>query len=153
MKTTSLMVFLSGLLTFTLVSCKKHKEEKPAEPNTITLLTQKKWIPEYTYVTVGTHTQFGEVRDCVLDDNYEFTPDATGLYNNGLLRCFEENQQSTPLSWSLKENNTILSVKGTFVGDLSGENKIGQLNEHTLELYEDVVQDGIAYRIGIRLKH
>jgi hypothetical protein len=153
MKTTSLMVFLSGLLTFTLVSCKKDKDEKPAEPNTIVLLTQKKWIPEYTYVTVGTRTQFDEMGACVLDDNYDFTPDATGLYDNGLLRCFEENQQSTPLSWSLKENNTILSVTGASIGDLSGENKIGQLNENTLELYEEVVQDGITYRIGVRLKH
>lgn len=147
------MVFLSSLLTFALVSCKKDKDEKPVEPDTITLLTQKKWIPESTYVTVGTRTQFNEVRDCVLDDNYQFAADATGLYNNGLIRCFEENQQNTALSWSLKEDNTILSVDGSSIADLSGENKIGQLNEHTLELYQEVVQDGITYRIGIRLKH
>jgi hypothetical protein len=153
MKITFGASFLLCLLSLAAFSCKKNNEQADKKSPT-TLLTQKIWKAESTYVTVGGQTKYDQLASCVLDDTFLFSSDGTGIYDNGPSKCNEGEEQQTAFNWNFKENGTVISfVGGSGILDASGDNKIGQLDENTLELYEDVVEDGITYRVAVRLKH
>lgn len=145
--------YLLCLLSIATVSCKKNNEQADKKSPT-TLLTQKIWKAESTYVTVGGQTKYDELAPCVLDDTFLFSSDGAGIHDNGPSKCNEGEDQQTSFNWNFKENGTVISfIGGNGILDASGDNKIGLLDENTLELYEDVEQDGITYRVAVRLKH
>jgi hypothetical protein len=112
------LVFLAALV-MCVWSCGKNELGTEHE-----LLTAQTWrVAVFTVNPAWIHPQDGrEITDmmtvteaCSRDDFFEFAGNNQFIHHRGVLRCFEDEPESSSTRWSLSRNNelTYLSISGT----------------------------------------
>jgi hypothetical protein len=100
-----LVAALAGSVCFT--SCKKEEKKTKLE-----LLTTGSWkIVRYTTITNGNSYDLPYFSsDCGSDNTYTFRTDNKIIYDNGLLKCPFEQQQTFINPWNFLENETKIKM-------------------------------------------
>ena len=133
MRNSMMKAFALGLLIVSIDSCKKDSTSSKSKT---VLLSQKAWKIEKVSVTISGISQNVPVDSCELDDTELFAAAGTGTYDNGATKCNSGDDQTSSFTWSLKQNETILSITGPNLS-IVGDSKKSVLKDNTLELYKD----------------
>ncbi|PWU03860.1 MAG: hypothetical protein C5B52_02555 [Bacteroidetes bacterium] len=148
----------SALLLATAVSisfpgaCKK--DDKPSKTKT-DFLTQSSW--KYDKVGIdadnnGTIDQDIALQPCETDNIFTFNSNGTGTVDEGPTKCDASDPQTTAITWSFKNNETVLNAS-----DLGGSGdedvNIFKLDDTQLVVYKDTTIASTPLRFVIQLKH
>lgn len=134
-----------AIFSLLLIQCKKDEPAPP--PKTPTELMIGSWVltgdninPAYD---VGTGSPVSDVFPyydaCEKDDITIFKTNSEGEFNAGPTKCDPGDPQSNPFLWTLKNNNTVLSISA--LADFN----ITQLDETTLKVTDTFTDAGVTY--------
>ena len=147
-------VCLVMLAVFLYSSCKKSSDSSKSKT---TYLTQSTWKVQSVGVDVnkdGTSDAdaSGYLQACQLDNVYTFKSDGNGTIDEGATKCNSTDPQTSSFTWTLKNNDTILS--GNF-GLTNGDATIITMDDNNFVFSTDqaVGSPPTTYRLIITLKH
>lgn len=134
-------LFLSG---FAIVSC--DKDDDNDDPVTaVDLITTGTWIID----TIGFDSDKngsidspvpGGLDACELDNTLTFNKDsATGVFDEGALKCQPGDPQSSNFEWQLKNSDSVMTITGDIPGELKGDVNIVTLTNTQLIMSKRVV--------------
>ena len=89
-------------------------------------------------------------KPCEIDNTYLFKKDSTGVADEGPTKCNVADPQTSPFTWKLTTNQTILSVTGSF---LNGDATISSMTDAKIVLFKDTTLSGLNFRYIISFKH
>ncbi|HEX6432120.1 MAG TPA: lipocalin family protein [Niastella sp.] len=150
-------------ISFIIYGCDKDDDDKGnSEKEKIALITSATW----KYDTVGIDNNKDgkpdqalppgfEIEKCETDNTITFKSDSTGVLNEGATKCDINDPQTTPFTWWLKENGSVLySPNPIFSSDLNGDFKLGEVTTSRLRVIKDVSFAPFGtYTIVLDLKH
>jgi hypothetical protein len=156
-------VFALVSIGFLVYGCDKDDDDKGnSEKEKIALITSATW----KYDTVGLDNNKDgkpdqalppgfEIEKCETDNTITFKSDSTGILNEGATKCDAGDPQTTPFTWWLKENGSILySPDPIFSGDLNGDFKLGEVTTSRLRVIKEVSFPPFGtYTIVLDMKH
>ena len=154
-KSPHLTLALAALFLVILwASCSKSHSSDNSNSR-VTLITQSTW----RYDTSGIDLNKDGVVDigdtlfqpCTKDNVYTFKSDSTGTMDEGLTKCIAASPQMVPFTWSLTNNQTVLT--STVNPLLAGGINIFSLTSSNWILYKDSTVSGISVRYILNLKH
>lgn len=135
---------LLSLVVFSLLLMQCKKDEAP--PKTPSELMLGSW--GLTAQTISPGFDFGNgivvtdvfaiLEACDKDDITIFKTNSEGEFNEGPSKCDPQYDQVTPFIWTLRSNNTILSIDGE-------DFNIIQLDNTTLKITYTLVDSGVTY--------
>lgn len=157
MKPAVLHILAAGILLVCLSSCSKSAATNTSQNKSKTVLfTQAAWKVQ----TVALDANKDGIADgdatsliagCKLDNTYSFKTDGTGTMDEAALKCNAADPQTLPLSWTFKNNETVLSGSFSFT---SGDATIVTLDDNTLVVtYDDNFGTATTYHLIATLKH
>jgi hypothetical protein len=151
----ALSLLLIGIVVF---SCKKSSDKGPSKTELITSATWKYdtiAIDADKNGTPDTQVPPGYLEQCELDNTLTLKADSTGVLDEGPTKCSSTDPQTTPIHWSFKENETVLSSPDPIFGGFSGDAKINTLTSTKLEVVKEVTITGfpISVNVVLDLKH
>ncbi len=135
-------LMLSGLA---IVSCDKDKDDD-APLTAVDLITDGTW----TIDTIGFDSDKnntidspvpGGLKACELDNTLSFSKadSASGVFDEGALKCDSDDPQSMNFGWELKNNDSTINFSGNLPGELQGDVNIITLTNTQLILSKRVV--------------
>ena len=135
-----------------IFSCKKSSDAS-SKSKTV-LATQSTWKIQSVGVDINKDgTVDGDVTSqlqaCQLDNIYTLKSDGTGTIDESTLKCNSTDPQTTAITWSFKNNETIFSGN---LGFFSGDANISTLNDVNLVLWKDTTYT-TPVRMYVTLKH
>ena len=148
-------IFLPLAALFFMILWASCSKSHSNNNSTATLVTQSSWkydtsgidLNKDGIVDIGDTT----VKPCVKDNIYTFKSDSTGTIDEGATKCNVSDPQTVPFTWSLTNNQTVLTVTGNTI--LSGGINIFSVSSTNFILYKDTTLSGIALRYVVNLKH
>jgi hypothetical protein len=152
MKKSTGPLFLLFLLSLTIwAACNKSS----SSPSRATLITQSVWrydtsgidLNKDGIVDIGDTT----VTVCEKQYTYLFNKDSTGVLTAGAVKCDPSDPQTTNFTWSLTNNQTVLTASVNPL--LSGGVNILSLDQNKFVVYKDTTLLGTSFRYLISLKH
>lgn len=147
-----------GMLFFTLLpACSKDDDDAPEATKT-ELLVKSTWkLDKIEVGIVGDITSSFE--DCDTDNQLNFTAASTsatsgdGTIDEGPTKCNDGNPQSTPFTWELINDGTVLRTSVDLIDIASGDFNIVSLNSTNLVLSQQIVYLQFPVTLQITLKH
>ena len=131
---------------FIIYGCDKDDDKGNSEKEKIALITSATW----KYDTVGIDNNKDgkpdqalppgfEIEKCETDNTITFKSDSTGILNEGATKCDNNDPQTTPFTWWLKENGSVLySPNPIFSSSFDGDFKLGEVTTSRLRVIKDV---------------
>jgi len=96
----------------------------------------------------------GFIKSCETDNTLTFKSDGTGTVDEGATKCNSTDPQTSPFTWSFKNNNTIINFPDTLFGTLGGDVKVNSLTSSKLELQKEVnITSTTTANVILDLKH
>ncbi len=89
------------------------------------------------------------IKDCQADDIFTFSNSGSGTFNNGSVKCENDDPAMATFSWILQNKTLTANIPGL----LSGTAAINTLNTNRLELWKDTTYNSIPGRAIVTLKH
>ncbi len=138
------------MLSLTLFSCKKDKEENQAKSKT-TLLTQNTWRPVLVQrrsdPADAWETNNFSMQACNLDDVWTFGTTGSYLWDEGATMCGSGSQTKESGTWSFTNSESHLSISITNIPGVTPVEDwtIEQLDENTF-IYNFYFPTGPYYR-------
>lgn len=150
-------LFLAATLLLLAVSfgCKKGSGSKSRTD----LLAQAAWKYENAAVDVDRNgtpdspVPPGFLQACDLDNTITFNSNGTGLVDEGATKCNGGGPQTSPFTWTFKDNEQMITLTNIAFGGLNGDVKVVTINENKLELHKDVNFGGMIVNAIVYLKH
>ena len=143
--------FLLLSISFLLVRCSNNKDT-PKTPADLLLgswgITGDIYSPAYDYLGNGqlVTDAFPLYEACEKDNIYTFNASNAGVLNEGPTKCDPTDPQSTPFTYLLKTNNTVLNISISISGGTFGQDfDILQLDNSTLKLKYTLIESGVTY--------
>ena len=136
-----------------IFSCKKSSDS--SSQSKTTLATQSPWKIQSVGAdlnkdgTVDTDVT-GQLQACQTDNTYTLKSDGTGTADEGAARCNSTDPQTSAITWSFKNSETIFSGN---LGFFSGDATISTLNATNFVLWKDTTVSSIPMRMYVTLKH
>jgi hypothetical protein len=136
-------------------ACSKSKSTAGNTANTpMALVTQATWKYDTSGIDLN-NDGIVDVADttvtpCEKMYTYTFNLDSTGLLNEAF-PCNTGNPQTVPFTWSLTNNQTVLTASINPI--LAGGVNIFRLTSTSLVVYKDSTFSGLSFRYLISLKH
>ncbi len=149
------LLALAGLFLF-WTSCKKDSSTNNPTNPTVAVLTSAAW----KYDTAGVDINKDGIIDlgdtaalpsCERDDTFTFSTDSTGVMDEGPTKCNPGDLQSSPFTWKLMNNNTLLTA--SFNPILQEGVTVLKLDANHFSVYRDSTYLGASYRFILQLKH
>ena len=141
-------------LVISLAGCKKGN----SAPTKTELLAKASWKYNNAGLdldrngTADAPVPAGFLQTCDTDNTITFNADGTGIADEGATKCAAGNPQTSPFTWSFKDNEQVINISNAIFGGLSGDIKVKTLDENTLELHKDV-NIGTIVNVIVFLKH
>lgn len=148
-----LLPALVCLVAFSFSACKKSKSKSRTD-----LITQSSWKYENAGLdvnrdgTVDAPIPGGFMQSCDLDNTITFNSNGTGVADEGATKCDPSSPQSSPFTWSFKDNEQTITLSNAVFGGLNGDIKVKTINENQLELHKEVNMMTIV-NVIVFLKH
>ena len=145
------------LLVILWTSCSKsHSSGDSNGPGTtVTLITKSTWRYDTSGIDLNKDgiVDLGDTlfQPCTKDNIYTFKSDSTGTMDEGLTKCIAASPQTVPFTWSLTNNQTVLT--STVNPLLAGGINIFSLTSTNWILFKDSTVSGISVRYILNLKH
>jgi len=138
-------------ISFLMSRC-SNDDETPKTPADLLLgswnLTGDTYSPGYDFLGNGqlVTDAFPLYEACEKDNIYTFNASNVGDLNEGPTKCDPADPQSTPFTYLLKTNNTVLNISINILGGTFGQDfDILQLDNSTLKLKYTFVESGVTY--------
>ncbi|MBL7697607.1 MAG: lipocalin family protein [Chitinophagaceae bacterium] len=116
-------LMLSG---FAVVSCDKD-DDNDDPVNAVDLITNGTWLIDTIAFDANKDGTIdspvpGGFQACELDNTLTFNKDsATGVYDEGALKCDPGDPQSAGFEWMLKNNDSTMTITGDIPEELQGD--------------------------------
>ncbi|MEP7278226.1 MAG: hypothetical protein ABI813_06275 [Bacteroidota bacterium] len=152
---------LSNILAFTFLfvvvaSCKKSNGNQISDKSKTTLLTQSSWKIQTVGIDADKNGEAetdmtATVPACQRDNIFSFKSDGTGTMDEAMVKCAQQDPQTTDFTWSFSDNETILSGDFSFT---DGDASILSMNDTSLTIaYDDDFNTGTTYHVIATFKH
>jgi hypothetical protein len=149
-------ILLPPVALFFMILWASCSKSHSSNNSTASLITQSSWrydtsgidLNKDGIVDIGGDTL---IAPCEKDDIYTFRSDSTGTIDEGAAKCHVSDPQTDPFTWSLTNNQTVLTVASTAF--LSGNINIFSTTSSKWILYKDTTVSGISVRYLVSLKH
>jgi hypothetical protein len=141
------------LVAFSFSACKKSKSKSRTD-----LITESSWKYQDAGLdvnrdgTVDAPIPAGFMQSCDTDNTITFKSDGTGIADEGATKCNAASPQSSPFTWSFKDNEQTITLSNAVFGGLNGDIKVKTINENQLELHKEVNMTAIV-NVIVFLKH
>ena len=158
MKKLIICTVAAGALLF-IFSCKKN--DSGGQTN-MQLITAAAWKYDTAAIdlnldgTAETALPPGIIESCDEDNIVTLKDDGTGTVDEGASKCDPGDPQSVAITWTFKNNETVINIPDTIFGNISGDAQIKALTATKLTLLKQVTVDlGIPTNVNviIDLKH
>lgn len=148
---------------FVIYGCDKDDDNKGnSEKEKIQLITSATW--KFDTIALDTDKDNKpdqklppgfEIEKCETDNTITFRSDSTGIVNEGATKCDAGDPQTTPFTWWLKENGTVLySPNQIFSSGINGDFKLAEVTTSRLRVIKDVTIPPFGtYTLVLDLKH
>jgi hypothetical protein len=158
-------VFFLASVTIALfiIGCKKDSsDDDGGSSQKMQLITSAAWIYDTAAVDLTGDEEpdqplpSGTLKDCDRDNIITLNDDGTGTVDEGATKCDAGDPQSTDISWSFKNNETVINIPDTLYGNISGDAKIKELTATRLTLVKQIqITDPITMLVNVvvQLKH
>ena len=94
-----------------------------------------------------------DLPDCVKDNTLSLSANGSGTVDEGASKCDQSSAQSTTISWSFANNETVLQLGGDGIAGINGNVKIVTLDQNNLVLSKDTTYMGLAAALVLKLTH
>lgn len=144
------LLILLAILT-NLPACKKSNNGE----NRMELATNGTWYYEDAGIdgdgngTGETDIPPGTIPDCQLDNSFTLMTDGTGVADEGATKCDPGDPQTSPLTWSFSNNETVLTLNSAVFAGVSGDFEIITLNQTTLILSKEITVPGLPFPVTV----
>lgn len=151
-------VFAAVLVLFAMVSFTACKKGGGAKSNT-ELLTQSAWKYDNASLdldrngTPDSPVPPGFLEACETDNTITFKSDGSGIADEGASKCDPASPQTSPFTWTFKNNDQVITFANIDFAGLNGDVKVVTLNDTKLELHKEVVLGPTAVNVIVYLKH
>jgi hypothetical protein len=101
-------------LSFMFLSCSKSHDDDPAKKTALTTGTWKLTAYLTDYNKDGTYEEdtYSILDPCLKDNIYTFQPDGNEITDEGPVKCFSTNPQTSTSPWSFQDNQSKLQFEG-----------------------------------------
>ena len=126
------------------VSCQKSDDSLDEDNSKMALITKASWKYEDAGLDLDkngvkdTELPPGFVMACDKDNVLTFKSDGTGTLDEGASKCDPASPQTSPFTWSFKENETILNFSDKLFSGIQGDIKLQSLSTTRMELLKEV---------------
>ena len=147
------LAVLACALAFSFTACKKSKTQTKTD-----LITKSAWKFDNAALdmnrdgTADAPVPPGFLQTCDTDNTITFNADGTGIADEGATKCSTANPQTSPFTWSFKDNEQVINLSNSIFGGLSGEIKVKTLNDNQMELHKEI-NVGTIVNVIVYLKH
>jgi Lipocalin-like domain len=141
------------LMAMPFIACKKSKSLSKTE-----LLAKAAWKYDNAALdmnrdgTADAPVPPGFIQACDMDNTLTFNPDGTGIADEGGTKCNGSNPQTSPFTWSFKDNEQTITFSNAIFGGLNGDVKVKTINDNQLELHKEI-NVGTIVNVIVFLKH
>jgi hypothetical protein len=149
---------IAAVMILTLVSvgaCKKGGGSKSKTE----LLTQASWKYDNAALdldrngTPDSPIPPGYLEPCDTDNTLTFRNDGTGTADEGGSKCDPATPQSSPFTWTFKDNEQTISFGNVDFAGLNGDVKVVTLNDTKLELHKELSVGVTVVNVIVYMKH
>ena len=151
------MKFLILTISFSLFlfSCKKDSTTSATKTD---LITKAAWKFQDAGADMDKNGTIdlsisSQLQDCEKDNTLTLRADGTGILDEGATKCDPSDPQSSNVTWSFSNNESLLNFTGAGILGISGQFKILSLTETALSFSKDTTLNGTALSLLIQLKH
>jgi hypothetical protein len=138
------------LFSFSLFLARCSDDDEPQTTADLLLgswvMTGDTYSPAYDFGAGPVSDAFPLYDDCEKDNIFIMVANFVGEFNEGATKCDPADPQTEAFAWTLKSNNTILTISQTIAGITIGlDFEILQLDASTLKLKYTFVESGVTY--------
>jgi hypothetical protein len=135
---------LISVLSIALLSCSNDPVDDPAKQQALTTGTWKLTGHVRDYQKDGTYEEdtYAMFDGCLKDNFYTFQSDGTAITDEGAVKCYSTNPQTTTSSWSFSDNQTRFQFGGI-------DYQIEELTAATLRL-KGSISYNVIYTINVK---
>jgi hypothetical protein len=151
------MKYLALTFCFSIImlSCKKDSSTSATKTD---LITKAAWKYQDAGADIDKNGTIdlsisSQLQECEKDNTLTLKADGTGTLDEGATKCDPSDPQSSNVSWSFSNNETLLNFTGAGILGISGQFKILSLTETALSFSKDTTLNGTAISLLIQLKH
>jgi hypothetical protein len=125
-------------------SCSKDPVDDPAKREALTTGSWELTAYMTDYQKDGSYEEdtYAIFDACIKDNIYTFQPDGTAITDEGPIKCYDSNPQTSTSSWSLSDHQTKFQFAGV-------NYEIEELTTATLRL-KATVSYNVIYTINVR---
>ena len=134
--------FLILISSAVIISC--DKDEENTEPTKTEMLTSQSWkyndggVDQDRNGTIDfTFASTGVLQPCMIDNTGTFSPNGTGVADEGATKCSVSAPQTAQFTWAFVNNETAMNVTGPALFGLGGRFKIRELTSTAFSLSKD----------------
>ena len=138
------MKYFYLLLISSMVITACDKDDKNSEPTKTEMLTSQSWkyndggVDQDRNGTIDlTFASTGVIQPCMIDNTGTFSPNGTGVADEGPTKCSTTAPQTVPFTWAFVNNETEINLTGPGLFGLGGRFKIRELTSSVFSLSKD----------------
>lgn len=145
MKHSALAIFVLGILGIS--ACSKKDNNTASRTELITSATwkfQKAGFDVNGDGFIDADLPPGSLLDCQKDNTISFAANGTGTVDEGATKCEPSDPQSTAITWSFRNNETVINFPTAVFSNLDGDVKIVTLTSTKLSLSKTITLGGTS---------
>jgi hypothetical protein len=147
-----------SLLTLTLFAAACSKSSKDNVITKTDLITTSKWkfseagLDNDGNGKIDVQVPASAIEACVLDNTLTFKSDKSGIVDEGATKCATTDPQTSPFTWSLNADETMINFSTAVFAGIGGDAKLLELTATNLTLSKTVTLSGIPIPVPVILK-
>jgi hypothetical protein len=152
-------VFAAAIALLAMISFTACKKGGGGAKTKTELITQSSWKYDNASLdldrngTPDSPLPPGFLEPCDTDNTITFKSDGSGVADEGASKCDPAAPQSSPFTWTFKDNEQTIAFSNIDFAGLSGDVKVVTLNDTKLELHKEVNAGFAIVNVIVYLKH